>query len=301
VPKGEFGVVYVATGDRSRLEALRSLRSLRRFSPGVPAAVFTDADGVDSALWREADEASLVEHPHFGFRDKILPLLDRPFSRSLFLDADTWVRCPLQPLFELLDAVDVAATPDSWRVGVPVPVPDAFVEPNTGVLLLGPGAAVDDVIRQWDTHFVGMLDERERVLAEAAKQPLYGQSGIPSPALHDQPAFRWAVWGAMVAGNIRYASLPDEANVRSWLPGALSAGATPWIVHSHSDEGEAIAAALESSPYARVWLPNLSGGMSGQISNELVLGGRRAGSARAALRGLDRVRRLATRLSRRDR
>ena len=277
----DLGVVYVATGDRSRSEALRSLRSLRQFSPGVPAAVFTDSEGVDSALWREADEAVVIEHPHFGFRDKILPLLDRPFTRSLFLDADTWVRRPLSPLFDLLDAVDVAAAQDSWRVGIPVPVPETFAEPNTGVLLLGPDAAVDDAIRQWDTHFVEMLRERERVVAEAAKQPLYGYPGIPSPALHDQPAFRWAVWDAMVAGSIRYASLPDEANVRAWLPAALAAGSTPWIVHTHAADGDLTAAALESSPYARVWLPGLSGGMSGRITNELVLGGRRAGSARA--------------------
>lgn len=295
------GVLYVATGERVRAEALRSLRSLRQHSPDIPVALFVDAEAVGSALWREADRPEVIAEPWFAYRDKIRPLLDRPFARTLFLDADTLVRRPLEPLFALLDVVDVAAAPELWRAGVDVPVPEVFVEPNTGVMLLGPAPAVDDLIGDWEAKYEVMIADRDAVVERTMEHPLYQLPGVPPPVLHDQPPFRWALWEAMQAGTIRFTALAEETNVRVSLPMALGVGTMPWVMHSHDPDIAAVAETLEATQHARVRLPGLSGGISGRLSTELIIGGTWGRTSTRVLGALDDLRHGVRRVLRRRR
>jgi hypothetical protein len=251
--------------------------------------VLTDDEGRDTALWREADIPLLVARPTFGFLDKIETLLERPFERTLYLDADTYVRRPLGPLFDLLDVADFAAMHDNWRAGPPVPVPESFVEPNGGVLLLGASPAVDGLVRDWGARFRAMLEHHDEVRDQTARHPIYSLPGIARPIVNDQPALRWALWEAATAGRIRYATLPTEANVRIGMPNMLAAGAQPFVVHTHSPSGEAAAHKLEASLYGRVWIPGLAGGMSPRITDTVVLPGTWAPRALRSLAFVERV------------
>jgi len=48
--------------------------------------------------------------------DKILPLLDSPFNRTVFLDTDTQVCSEFFELFDLLDRFDLAVAHAPWRI-----------------------------------------------------------------------------------------------------------------------------------------------------------------------------------------
>ena len=95
------GLIYIATGSQYRSEAASNLERSRPFLQSYRSCIYTD-DPSDPNI---SSFDIILKHPSptFGYRDKILPLLDLPFDHNLFLDSDAFLIYSSSALFDLLD------------------------------------------------------------------------------------------------------------------------------------------------------------------------------------------------------
>ncbi len=185
--------------------ATLSARSLRAAMPTMKLAVASDLPApplFDVAL-------SVADRD--GHRAKPLAMLRTPFSRTLFLDADTYVAADVADVFRLLDRFDLAAAHAPNRISLPLgDIPEAFPEFNTGVIAFRRNRRVRALLRRW-------LSEYDRL--------------PPDRLVKDQPAFRRAVYHA---GRVRTATLPAELNLRFLMAGYHNQRVR--ILHAWSDQ-----------------------------------------------------------------
>jgi hypothetical protein len=144
------GVIYLASGGRSYLgELLTSLESLRRHEPDLPVTVFSEFSLPRSA---KCDHV-LYQSPEHPLKQKVLVLPQSPYEHTLFLDTDTTVLAPIQPIYDLLQQHDFAVANmflADWSVSPPrlleLVKPNDF---NTGVLLYNRSDAARTFLRKW--------------------------------------------------------------------------------------------------------------------------------------------------------
>ncbi len=103
-----YGAVYVAYGDNAQREALASITSLRDHHPDLPVAVIGD-DKLN------ADMRLDVDVPGYGARQAKLQMnLLSPFDQTIYIDADTRIRGPVNAGFDVLgDGWDMVVTPST--------------------------------------------------------------------------------------------------------------------------------------------------------------------------------------------
>ena len=211
------GLLYIATGEKFVDEAVASALTFREHMPAVPIALFTD-------LPRRAgdgfDHVGVVENPRYGFIDKIAPLKESPFDRTVFLDTDTVAVAPVDDLFELLDRFDIAAAhaPLRERYHLPEACPSSFPELNTGVIAYRKSAAFDRLVDEWLRLYHQLIEPGKR---------------LPP----NQPSFREALY----ASDLRLNVLTPEYNLRTCFSFLVGGKAHVKIVHAR---GEAAADAL---------------------------------------------------------
>jgi hypothetical protein len=189
------GVLLVATGIHHRTLALKTALSVRRYCPGLPVVLFSDAEGCNAlaAGTKHADcldQVVLLANPHH--RSKVDALALSPFKRSLYLDADTRLVADVRDIFALLDRFDIAlahaharnrpATLAVWRHDLP----DAFPQFNSGVIAWRQNASTQSMLEAWPQH--------------------YRQAGFRK----DQVTLRELLWQS----DLRIATLPPEYNIR---------------------------------------------------------------------------------------
>ena len=228
------GVVYVATGKKFVDEALISVRSVKKLMPELPVALFTDLrelvdtppDGVDSVfLLPEVTKSCL---------DKMYPLVETPYEKTLFLDTDTYLCERVDELFDVLDRFDIAAAHPPFRVQYQITdIPECFPEPNTGVILFKKNQAALEVLQRWP-------EEYKKQLASKIKPH------------HDQHSFRAALYHS----DARFLVLPHEYNFRSIGPNFAGKGSLVKIIHGRHASFEKVAARLNANKDYRVFLNN---------------------------------------------
>ncbi|WP_272010745.1 putative nucleotide-diphospho-sugar transferase [Roseovarius sp. ZX-A-9] len=184
------GVVFVATGARYIACAEAAARSVRRHMPDVPIALFTDAGQLGLSLSGVFDPVIELESVHH--RSKVDCLMNSPFERTLFLDADIRVLEDVGELFDLLDRFDVAmahaharnrdATRAVWKYALP----DSFPQFNTGVIAVRRNPQTQALLKNWSDS--------------------YKKAGFRK----DQVTLRELLW----ASDLRLATLPPEYNIR---------------------------------------------------------------------------------------
>ncbi|HEY8902511.1 MAG TPA: hypothetical protein VIM48_02315 [Chthoniobacterales bacterium] len=205
---GSRGILYIATGRRHLEEMLVSVRSVRRHMPELPIVLHTDQSDLPEGLF---DEVRHIASPRHSFIDKIAPLCETPFERTIFLDTDTLVCAPIPDLFDVLDRVDMAAAHAPFRSDAPFTTPNCFVELNTGVLAYRRTpemvALFQDWLRLYEEDFArtGQLES-------------------------DQHAFREALYRAKVSVYV----LPPEYNLRTVMP-AFVGRSRVRIIHGRGD------------------------------------------------------------------
>lgn len=221
----DAGVLYVATGEQYIDEAIRSARSLTDNTSGYPTTLISDREpGVDVF-----DSVQLIE-PTDSFRDKIRLLKETPYSRTVFIDTDTYICGEIGELFSLLEEYEFAATHAPGRRPVVVEgVPESFPEYNTGVLCYNNCNKVWDFIEDWLKSY----DQNER--------------GTPG---NDQPGFRRTLYGS----GLELATFPPEYNCRTIWPGYVDGKVK--IIHGRHSDFELVARRLNSSTEMRVFLPD---------------------------------------------
>jgi hypothetical protein len=212
----DFGVIYVATGERYRAEAVVSATSLKATSPGIPATLITDLS--DPII--PFDQVIVLDDPRHDFVDKIRGIQMSPYQRTVFLDSDTYICDDITDLFDLLERFDVAAGHSILRVNVPIEgIPYAFTESNTGVVGFRKSPAWEAFCADWLA-----LYERDR-------ETLRGGSWEGKSLSGDQAAFRELLYHS----DLRLATLAPEYNCRfdaGYLHGRVK------ILHQRASEAE---------------------------------------------------------------
>lgn len=194
----ERGIIYVATGRKYRLEANGSASSVRKVMPDANITIYTDIQAdLDTKLF---DAIEILGTPAYSFFDKITPLCDSPYQRTLFLDTDTIVLDPVYELFDVLDQFDLTYCHAPNR-GADSPkmlsaCPMAFVEPNTGVMSYIKTDKVIALFKEWANYYRNLLAE------------------TPVRVRHDQPALRKVLYHS----DVRVLVLPPEYNLRTVFP-----------------------------------------------------------------------------------
>ncbi len=201
------GVLYVATGAGHIAAARDSARSVRCTNPDLRVAIFADS----SEVGPEFDIVEPIERAHV--RSKVDYLGRSPFAETLYLDTDTRVLGDLADLFCLLHRFPLAAAHrvrDTGRrpaSGEVEPVPRAFPQHNSGVLLYRGSPEVQAFLEAWRAE--------------------YHRAGV----LADQVSFRRVLWES----DLRVAVLPPRFNTRryNWFDRLLSRRPDPVILHTN--------------------------------------------------------------------
>jgi hypothetical protein len=150
----EKGVVYIATGENCRAEAVKSAKSLKAHNQSIPIAIFSDKESVDPVF----NFHFLIENPEFSTLDKVKNLWKTPFAKTLFLDSDTYVEEDLMDIFDVLDRFDFVGTHEVargyWYDEFQGQVPKAFCEFNGGVLLFRNRPEVVELLKEWHPMYL---------------------------------------------------------------------------------------------------------------------------------------------------
>jgi len=227
--RASTGVLYIATGRRHLDEMLGSARSVRRHLPGVPIVLYTDQGDLPDGVF---DEVRRIEQPRHSFIDKIAPLCETPFERTIFLDTDTLVCGPVLDLFEILDRFDLALAQAPYRHDRPFVTPNCFVEMNTGVLAYRRTPEMIALFRDW-------LRLYEKEVVETGRMD------------SDQPAFREALYRSPIS----FATLPPEYNLRTVMPAAVGRCAVR-IIHGRGPDMAELERWVNASHRIRLFLPS---------------------------------------------
>lgn len=150
------GIVYFVIGQKYLAHAAASLDSLRRFHPDMEATVFCN-DSVATSFDHIARYESVNDQYPANeiFLDRIRCMAQSPYDRTLFLDADTYVDGPLDQLFRLLDAFDIAVRQsDVGITSIFDDVPHTFPEHNCGALLWKWNAVTRQLFADWEKEMV---------------------------------------------------------------------------------------------------------------------------------------------------
>lgn len=236
-PYAGCGVLYVATGERHRAEALRSAASVKAAMPELAVALATDLAALPPG--QPIDRLLPVAQARHDHGDKIAPLLDSPFERTLFLDSDTYVCRPLPELFAIAERFELAFCHDPWRQGLPTGVPAAFAHANSGVLLYRLTPAVRTLFAAWDALYWRM---------KAAGAGLEGEDW-----LGDQTPLQRVLWDSAV----RFCVLPGEYNYRTWCANLVGAQGAVGILHGRDADLSGLARRLlPAQRRVRAFLPS---------------------------------------------
>lgn len=213
-PRRREGFLLVATGARHALEACRAVWQIKRVLPTAQITVITDQGG----LFQQDLLDQLLPHPdpRHSYRDKIAPLLQLPYKRTLFFDTDVHLLQPLDDLFRLLHHVDLCGchAPVRWAQWRDPAVPECVPELNSGVLGLRRNRRTTALIRRW--------------------LQLYDQVGVA----FDQATLRSALWERLSRQQLRLSILPPEYNLRTTKPWIAGQGMAVKVVHGRVAEAE---------------------------------------------------------------
>lgn len=231
--KASRGIVYVATGRKFVDEVLLSAKSAKNHMPDIPVCLFTDVREIANNLPAGIDTACLLEEVTRSCRDKIRPLADSPYERTLFLDTDTYICAPLYDVFFLLDRFDMALAhaPDRCQYYLPE-LPECFAELNSGVIAFRKNDRTQATLARWEETFLKML-------------------------AHDISSYRdqHSLRDTLFRSDIRLFILPPEYNFRTIGPNFAGRRSKVKILHGRHADLERVAKRLNRSPdRARVFL-----------------------------------------------
>ena len=219
--------MYVATGDRFLNECRKSASSVRKNMPDCPIVLCTNRP--DFSAVELFDQVIPIEDADFSFLDKVKYIPRSPFDRTLYLDTDTILVEPVWELAEMLDRFQLAYAHAPHRVYDydAEPCPEAFCEPNTGVILYQQCAEVKRCFEQW-----------------ARLYPKYVADGAST----DQQSFRAAVYEC----DVDICILPPEYNLRTPFPWFAGGGMKVKILHGREPSLSKVAAAANKKLGPRI-------------------------------------------------
>ncbi len=201
------GVLLVATGNKYCQEAIQSVQKIRPYLNGRPLTIVTDEP--TERLKDLFDQVRIHPDIQYTYRDKIPPLLNLPYERTLFLDTDLELIEQIDDLFRMLETFDIIGchAPVRWCQWNDPNVPEGFCEINSGVLGFRRSRRTHALIRRWLTT--------------------YDIAGVP----FDQASLRAAMWWTSKHKGLRSWILPPEYNLRTPKPWLVGPGLKVKIIH----------------------------------------------------------------------
>lgn len=229
---GECGVMYVATGKRYVDEAIQSVRSLQKKMPNIPTVLFTDKpDLVEEGIFTYK---RILENPIYTQGDKITPMIDQPFEKTIFIDSDTYIAESFEDVFEILGKYDLAITHEAGRQKNHVPeCPECFCEFNSGVIAFVRSKAITQVMTMWKKGYLEQLEN----------------TGNKS----DQGVLRKVLYHS----DINLFVLTPEYNYRTKFPGFVGRGIDAKILHGRDVDMPFFAQAVNKRDAKKVVIPSL--------------------------------------------
>jgi len=197
----ERGILYFATGAKYIAEAAASAQSAKKLMPAVPIALVTDEAQAPAPF----DRTIRIPGGEYPLLVKVRSLGLTPFRRTVFLDSDTFVARPIEELFDLLDAFDIAAAHAPLRLST-------FRFKEQEIFLGG----VPTCFPEYNTGVVAYRADPEVLKALAAWAALYEKqlAGSLKPWTWDQLSFRETIYKS----GLKLATLSNEYNYRLPFP-----------------------------------------------------------------------------------
>ena len=178
------GFVYVVSTKGYLAEAMTSYASLKRAMPAARVAIITHPDlflCTDEVIW--VPLASTYDSPIVK-----VEMARSPFVKTVYLDSDTLILGSLDPLFDLMEAFDLALAHEPTRGwDYETSAAGAFVELNTGVVVFRKSTQMEAFFTDWKSRYYLMRDQKS--------------------LKNDQPSFRETLWSHR---NLRHATLTTE-------------------------------------------------------------------------------------------
>lgn len=204
------GVLYIASGEKYNIEAIRAIRRTKEIMPSVPIALCTDWE--EGRNCTEIDYYIALDKPSYTFGDKVKNYYNSPFEKTIFLDTDTYLIDSIDALFEMLDRFDVIAAHAPIEEDEIIVLPDAFAEMNSGVIAY-----------KKNERSRAMFDLYQRNYEDCCQYYTTKYNDVPP----DQPSFRYAVYNT----DVQFCFLPHEYNCMLDFPCFLSNRVH--IIHGH--------------------------------------------------------------------
>lgn len=167
-----FGVIYVAFGRVYLAQALFSLQTLRKFNPNLSVCIVTNVPDVEisdiNVIVKYFDEPS--SHSRF-YKTDLYEL--SPFEKTIFIDADTEVKCDLSICSDLLTEYDLLIRPEPLSIGdlssekkpkEKFEILKRYGEFNSGVMLFKKTELVKEFFSRWNSVIVNnnlVKDQKE--------------------------------------------------------------------------------------------------------------------------------------------
>jgi hypothetical protein len=231
----EFGIFYVATGQKYLDEAINSFQSLRVKNQNIPVKLYTDIANLDHAN-NFFENTETIEQPGFNFHDKINPFINPPFKFNLFLDTDTYVCDDILEIAEILKFYEFGLTYAPGRIQYRIDkIPDHFPEFNTGFIAFARNQNTIKVFKQWKHIYDYQIKEKKQVP-------------------HDQPAFREALYNSKLPIYV----LPNEYNFRINSPNFAGKNMNVKILHGRVKDYKMVESIVNNNhDKARIFIHDL--------------------------------------------
>lgn len=196
------GILYIATGKKYVQAAIKSAKTARKYCPDLHIHLFTDLPNFQEFNFERFPSPfnTVAKMDDAHYRSKVNYMALTPYDQTLYLDTDTAINDDITGMFNILERFDIAMAHAMhrgsgnslpWRI----PLPDAFPELNSGVVLYRSTSKVIQFLKNWGDHFNSDWIE----------------AGIRNKQVgHDQTPLRELLWSS----DLRIATLPPEYNVR---------------------------------------------------------------------------------------
>lgn len=173
----EYGALYIAYGEKAREAVCKSVETLREFVPDMPVAVIASQPlGIDEHFIYHRDV-----HPGARFQKSRMYALS-PFSKTLYMDADTTLLVDPVSYFNFLETHDLVMSHDMvYTVGeigysrlipeeIKITKSDVYNEMlyyNTGVILFRRSARNRALFQAWHDEWRQFAQHDQMALARA--------------------------------------------------------------------------------------------------------------------------------------
>ncbi len=235
-----YGVFYVAAGQKYIDEACKSASSLKKINPllKISIACNQNLEKLDCLFDQIifVDESVSCRNEGLLFKTKYLYALS-PYERTLFVDTDTFFIGDIESGFDILDYFDISMTldpPDSYFPTLSCGKKIDCKPVNTGVIFFKKNDVNDHLFKEW--------------------LKIYSQKLSENPKLKESD--QTSCTEALMHSSSRLYPLSPEWNTRFCFINTLKEPVK--ILHAYSSNMEKIGDLVNLEPNKlRVWIPHL--------------------------------------------